>query len=56
VTSARVALRLRRKGIRRVHPLEGGIAGWMARDFPVQALQIPGAIAGSGTGSVPSTV
>jgi rhodanese-related sulfurtransferase len=38
VTSARVALQLQRKGITRVHPLEGGIAAWMARGFPVQPI------------------
>jgi len=24
-----------------VHPLQGGLAGWMALDFPVQELQLP---------------
>jgi rhodanese-related sulfurtransferase len=34
VTSARVALLLRTKGITRVRPLEGGIDGWLAHNFP----------------------
>jgi rhodanese-related sulfurtransferase len=36
-----VALQLRRKGITRVHPLHGGLAGWMALDYPVVELQLP---------------
>jgi 3-mercaptopyruvate sulfurtransferase SseA len=36
-----VALQLRRKGITRVHPLQGGLAAWMALQFPVQQLQLP---------------
>jgi rhodanese-related sulfurtransferase len=36
VTSARVALQLRRHGIARVRPLLGGIDAWRARDFPTQ--------------------
>jgi len=36
-----VALQLKRKGITRVHPLDGGLAGWMALNYPVQALQLP---------------
>jgi 3-mercaptopyruvate sulfurtransferase SseA len=36
-----VALLLRRKGITRVHPLQGGLAAWMALHFPVQQLQLP---------------
>jgi hypothetical protein len=31
-----VALQLRRRGITRVHPLEGGLAAWMALGFPVE--------------------
>jgi membrane protein DedA with SNARE-associated domain/rhodanese-related sulfurtransferase len=42
-TSARVALRLRRRGITRVHPLEGGLARWMEEGFPVEALRLPDA-------------
>ena len=37
-----MALQLRRKGITRVHPLQGGLAAWMALHFPVQQLQLPG--------------
>jgi rhodanese-related sulfurtransferase len=33
-----VALALRRKGITRVRPLEGGLAAWSARGFPVVEL------------------
>jgi membrane protein DedA with SNARE-associated domain/rhodanese-related sulfurtransferase len=40
-TSARVALLLRRQGISRVHPLEGGLAAWMALGFPVLAVEPP---------------
>ncbi|HWO90364.1 MAG TPA: hypothetical protein VNP53_00190 [Methylomirabilota bacterium] len=36
-----MALQLRRKGITRVHPLQGGLAAWMALHFPVQQLQLP---------------
>jgi len=36
-----VALQLKRKGITRVHPLQGGLAGWMALNFPVETLQLP---------------
>jgi hypothetical protein len=36
-----VALQLKRKGITRVHPMLGGLAGWMALDFPVQRLDGP---------------
>jgi len=35
VTSARVALLLRRKGIERVRPLLGGIDAWRERDYPM---------------------
>jgi len=34
-----VALQLQRKGITRVRPLQGGLAAWMALNFPVEALQ-----------------
>jgi len=40
-----VALQLKRKGITRVHPLLGGLAGWMALDFPVQKLDLPVTVA-----------
>jgi len=52
-TSARVALQLKRKGITRVHPLEGGLAGWMALKFPVQALEPPAVVAGAASSSPP---
>jgi len=31
-----VALRLKRRGIDRVRPLEGGYAGWVAEGYPLQ--------------------
>src|SRR5262249_31162450 len=37
-TSARVALQLRRIGLRRALPLEGGLDGWRERNFPVESL------------------
>jgi len=40
-TSARIALLLKRQGITRVRPLEGGLAAWMARGFPVLAVEPP---------------
>ena len=43
-----MALQLKRKGITQVHPLEGGLAAWMALNFPVQPVQAPGVTAGSG--------
>jgi hypothetical protein len=50
-----VALQLKRKGITRVHPLEGGIAAWMALNFPVHARQLPVTAAGGSTpGSIQS--
>jgi len=36
-----VALQLQKKGINRVHPLEGGLAAWMALNFPVRAIPPP---------------
>ena len=36
-----MALQLKRKGITRVHPLEGGLAAWMALGFPVKAVPLP---------------
>lgn len=38
-TSAREALRLRRLGIARVHPLEGGFPRWRDLGFPVQKIE-----------------
>ena len=35
ITSAKEALRLRRRGIRRVRPLQGGFAAWRAAQLPV---------------------
>lgn len=32
---------LKRRGITRVHPLEGGIARWMTLGFPVRGLAVP---------------
>jgi len=31
-----VALRLKRRGIDRVRPLEGGYAGWVSEGYPLQ--------------------
>ncbi len=36
VTSARVALLLRRKGIMRVRPLQGGFDAWVERRYPTE--------------------
>lgn len=36
VTSARVALKLHRKGISRVRPLRGGIEAWRERNYPTE--------------------
>ncbi len=36
-----MALRLKRRGITRVRPLAGGMAGWMALGFPVRELAAP---------------
>ena len=46
VTSARVALLLRRKGIQRVRPLLGGIDAWRERNYPTT--QRPAGVAGDG--------
>ncbi|MFZ0686926.1 MAG: VTT domain-containing protein [Terriglobales bacterium] len=40
-TSARVALALKKRGIERVFPLEGGIEAWLARGYPVEVLPSP---------------
>ena len=32
-----MALKLRRRGIRRVRPLEGGLEAWLALGYPVAA-------------------
>jgi membrane protein DedA with SNARE-associated domain/rhodanese-related sulfurtransferase len=43
VTAARMALLLKKNGVRRVRPLAGGVAAWRALNFPVQKLGIPAA-------------
>ena len=43
-----MALTLRRKGVTRVHPLQGGLAGWTALGFPVVQLVLPPARASEG--------
>jgi 3-mercaptopyruvate sulfurtransferase SseA len=35
-----VALLLKRSGARWVHPLHGGLAGWINAGFPVEALPL----------------
>lgn len=42
VSSARVALELRRNGISRVRPLLGGIAAWRERQYPTEARVLSG--------------
>jgi 3-mercaptopyruvate sulfurtransferase SseA len=37
-----VALRLTRGGVRWVHPLRGGLAGWIDAGFPVEDLRLVG--------------
>ena len=37
LTSARVALLLRRKGVEHVRPLAGGLQGWRSRGFPLSS-------------------
>jgi membrane protein DedA with SNARE-associated domain/rhodanese-related sulfurtransferase len=37
-TSVRVALLLRRHGVRRIRPLEGGLAGWRKRGYPTERI------------------
>jgi rhodanese-related sulfurtransferase len=39
VSSARVALKLKRLGFQRVRPLAGGIEAWRDRRFPLVTLQ-----------------
>jgi rhodanese-related sulfurtransferase len=36
-----VALQLARRGITRVHPLEGGVEAWRDRGFPVDPVVTP---------------
>lgn len=42
VSSARVALRLQRKGLSRVRPLLGGIGAWRERNYPTDLSAEPG--------------
>ena len=35
-----MALRLRGGGIRWIHPLRGGLAGWIDAGFPVEELRL----------------
>lgn len=37
ITSVRAALRLKRRGVKHVRPLEGGFTGWRSLGFPVEA-------------------
>jgi 3-mercaptopyruvate sulfurtransferase SseA len=36
-----VALLLKRSGVRWVHPLHGGLGGWVDAGFPLEALRLP---------------
>jgi rhodanese-related sulfurtransferase len=36
-----VALRLKNRGITRVHPLDGGLNRWRELSFPVDPLAVP---------------
>ena len=45
-----MALLLKRRGITRVHPLEGGMAKWMALSFPVDEVVPPAIPALTGMG------
>jgi rhodanese-related sulfurtransferase len=49
VSSARTALLLKKKGIHRVRPLEGGLDAWRERKFPIERR------AKTATGPAPST-
>jgi rhodanese-related sulfurtransferase len=40
-TSARIAMQLRKAGIRRVRPLEGGLEAWRALGYPLEAVTGP---------------
>jgi membrane protein DedA with SNARE-associated domain/rhodanese-related sulfurtransferase len=40
-TSAKVAMQLRKAGVRRVRPLEGGLDAWRASGYPVEPVTIP---------------
>lgn len=39
-TSARVALILRKHGVRRIRPLQGGLDGWREAGYPIQTMTI----------------
>ena len=39
-TSAKVALELRRLGVRRVRPLRGGLQGWKDAGYPLQLIEV----------------
>lgn len=41
VSSARAALRLKRYGVRRVRPLEGGFTEWKQLGFPIEGIRVP---------------
>lgn len=41
ITSARVALQLKRAGIYKVHPLAGGFEGWAALNLPMESVREP---------------
>jgi membrane protein DedA with SNARE-associated domain/rhodanese-related sulfurtransferase len=41
ISSARTALLLKKKGIHRVRPLEGGLDAWRDRKFPVERRSLP---------------
>ena len=36
-----MALRLRRRGVTRVRPLDGGLTHWMTLGFPVAPVAVP---------------
>jgi len=36
-----VALMLKRRGITRVRPLAGGLAGWKEKGFPLETRKVP---------------
>jgi len=35
-----VALQLKKRGITRVRPLQGGLDAWVAREFPVEKITV----------------
>ena len=39
ISSARTALKLKRQGVQRVRPLEGGLDAWRERQFPTERLE-----------------